>query len=193
MMPKPAIDQLIEQANQAAGRQDWKTAYSILSSAAESADMNPGVCNALGVCLLQLGKPKEAAGWFEKLTRLIPASGEAYCSLGMAYAGCGELALAENAYLKALQSAPDTHAARKGLAVVYLQQSMRYGEGIQILNSLYHSDPQDIETILMLANCYEQGENFSRSKKYFELALEIEPKNDLAKQGLARVKTSIIP
>ena len=181
------VEKLILQANNAADRGNWDKAFEMLSQAADIESSNTGVINGLGVCLLQMGRMKEAVSYFVKLVGFLPESLEAYCSLGMAYAGCGEMALAENVYVKALQLSPNNRTARKGLAIVYLQQSVRFGEGMQILTALVRSDQEDIESVLMLADCYEQGKNNPAAKKLYERALEIQPGNSLAQSGLLRL------
>jgi tetratricopeptide (TPR) repeat protein len=186
-MTKPDINLLIQQANGSAGKGDWEAAYKKLMQAAELEPNHSGVINGLGLCLIQLGRLKEAIKLFEKLVDLVPNSQDAYCSLGLVYEKSGELASAEDAYLKALQINQKSVAPRKGLAVVYLQQSVRYGEGIQILSSLVKSNPDDIEALLMLANCYEQEKNDTAAKKLYDQALKMHPRNKFAKEGLMRV------
>jgi protein O-GlcNAc transferase len=186
-MANKDINSLIHQANNLAGKGDWENAYQKLLQASGFEPNHPGVINGLGMCLMQTGKPKEAASYFEKLVDLVPDPQEAYCSLGMAYARINELALGEDAYLKALQINPKNMVARKGLAVIYLQQAVRFGEGMQILRSLVKAYPDDLEAVLMLANCYEQGKNYSSAKKLYQQALEKQPGNLVAREGLMRV------
>jgi tetratricopeptide (TPR) repeat protein len=178
---------LIQQANNLAVKGDWESAYNKLMQASGFEPNHPGVINGLGMCLMQTGKPKEAINYFEKLVGLVPDPQEAYCSLGIAYASINELALGEEAYLKVLQTNPKNIAALKGLAVIYLQQAVRFGEGIQILRSLVKTYPDDLEAVLMLANCYEQGKNNSAAKKLYQQALEKQPGNLVAREGLMRV------
>jgi tetratricopeptide (TPR) repeat protein len=186
-MAKINIDLLIRQANDYAGKGDWEIAYNTLLQASAMDSNHPGVINGLATCLIQIGKPKEAINLFEKLVNIVPNPQDAYCSLGIAYESIGELASGEEAYLKVLQIDPKNIAARKGLAVIYLQQVVRFGEGIQILKALVKSNSDDLEALLMLANCYEQTRNIPAAKELYEQALKTHPKNKFAKEGLVRV------
>ena len=89
-----------------------------LQRARHLAPGDPGVVNALGLCLLALESPAEAESVFRDLIALVPDFAPAHANLGQALAGSGRLDRASAAYRRALEIDPDQIIALAGLAVI---------------------------------------------------------------------------
>ena len=89
-----------------------------LQRARHLAPGDPGVVNALGLCLLALEAPAEAESVFRDLITLVPDFAPAHANLGQALAASGRLDRAGVAYRRALEIDPDQIIALAGLAVI---------------------------------------------------------------------------
>lgn len=82
------------------------------------APRDPGVLNALGLCLLKLEAATEAEAVFRDLVAIVPDFAPAHANLGQALAASGRLDRSAAAYRRALELDPDQMAALAGLAVI---------------------------------------------------------------------------
>ena len=89
-----------------------------LQRARHIAPRDPGVLNALGLCLLSLEAAAEAEAVFRDLVALVPDFAPAHANLGQALSASGRLDRAEAAYRHALGLDPEQLAALAGLAVI---------------------------------------------------------------------------
>ncbi|MFM1960482.1 MAG: hypothetical protein RL588_1999 [Pseudomonadota bacterium] len=87
-----------------------------LQRARHLAPGDPGVLNALGLCLLNLEAAAEAEAVFRDLIAIVPDFPPAHANLGQALAASGRLDRAGAAYRRALELDPDQMAALAGLA-----------------------------------------------------------------------------
>ena len=82
------------------------------------APRDPGVLNALGLCLLTLEAASEAEAVFRDLVGIVPDFAPAHANLGQALAASGRLDRAAGAYRRALDLDPSQMTALAGLAVI---------------------------------------------------------------------------
>jgi tetratricopeptide (TPR) repeat protein len=186
-MASDDFDTLVNQANLLAGSGNWQVAYGKLVQAEGLQPENPGLLNGIGTCLLQLGRPAEAVKYLKKVNILLPDSPDALHNLGLAYAAMGIFPLAEAAYRDALTLDPDFRMAIRSLAVVCIKQEERIKEGLEMLIALIKDNPEDIETLLILASSYEEGEQYTSAKDLCQYVLNIEPENENALETLERL------
>ncbi|MCI0520735.1 MAG: tetratricopeptide repeat protein [Chloroflexi bacterium] len=186
MTHKKKTENYLAEANAAAQKGDWQRAALLLTQALEGSPQDAGILTGLGTCLIQLGKPLEAAPRFEQAAQLLPDSADAHNNLGVVYALAGRMQAAAQAYERAVALAPDHVQAWKNLAVVYLRQE-RLAEGVQILASLVQSSPQDWEAAYLLGQCYEAGEDADSARAMYQRALQAQPDNEALAQALQRL------
>jgi tetratricopeptide (TPR) repeat protein len=185
-MTNNLLSQQIDQANEAAGNGNWDSALEILLKAQEENPEEIGIINAVGTCLLNLNRASEAIPHFQKVIANSPENSDAYLNPGIAYAMLGDTKSAEEMYRKALELNPDHIMASKSLAALYLNHPDHIAEGLEILINLLRKNPQDIETILTLADQYFQGEDFYSAKQMAEYASTLEPENAIATEILRK-------
>jgi len=138
----------------------------------------------LGVSKLQQNDPASAADHFREVISLNPHSPQAYNNLGVAHALQDQWHEAEQAYQGALDQDPENAQAWKNLAEVFLQQTDRLTEGVQILAALIKKNPQDMEALNMLAACYEEVDDQDSAVLLYEQMLKTEDSNVHAQQRL---------
>lgn len=187
-MQEVSFDTLLSRADKAARDGRWQETFDFLSQAVEIDSDHPGVITGIGTCLIQLGRPQDAVSYFHHAVDLAHESPEAHNNLGVAFSLTSELEAAEIAYLEALSLDPEHAQAWKNLAQLYLQMEDRLQEGIQLLAAVVQANPEDVETLQLLAECYEAGEEFQSAIDLYNQVLHVQPKNDQAKASLSRLK-----
>jgi len=169
------FDRLLMAADRAAQNGDWLQALDRLRSAYEIDPDHPGLINGLGTCLLQLNRPAEAIPWFEAVCKSMPGSPEPASNLGVALVYGGRIEQAELAFRSALEIDAEHRPAWKNLAQILLQKRNGMEEGVQILSALIQSDPSDIEALLLMAGCYEEGGDFTSAAELYRHVLSLQP------------------
>ncbi len=185
-MTPTQVQELLVQANRAAGRGDWRSTYEALKSVNTLDPQNPGVLSGLGRCMIQLGQPEDSIAYFQDAADLAPDSPEAYNNLGVAYSLNGQLEEARLAYLKALDLNTHQPQVWKNLALILLQTG-EWEEGVQFLVAVIQADPGDAEARFMLGQCYEAGEDFESARFLYKEVLNSQPEHEGARQALARL------
>jgi Flp pilus assembly protein TadD len=74
--------------------------------------------NAMGIALMELGKPKDAVDFYKKAVELMPNFPESYNNIGIAYLKMNDLENSEKYFKKALEIQPGFSAARENLKMV---------------------------------------------------------------------------
>jgi tetratricopeptide (TPR) repeat protein len=182
------FEKLIEKADQSAQQGDWQNTITVLKEAEAIHPDHLGVLTGMGTCLIQVNQVGQAIPYFRKVTDLAPDSAEAYNNLGVAYVFEGKFQDAEQAYKAAITVNPDHLPAWKNLANLYLQQPENITEGVKILASIVKGHPEDIVALMLLAECYEAGEEIESSITLYKKVLTIDPENQLAKSKLDQYK-----
>lgn len=185
-MEEPFED-YIYQANQAAMQGSWDKTLEFLLLAQAIQPDNIELLNAIGGTYLQLGNVGEAVSMFARIVELTPDSSAAHHNLAAVYRLWGRWAEAERSYRQTLQLNSEDRTAWKGLSYVCLQQGNAI-EGVEILAALVKSDPLDAEAMVMLAECYEEGDDNESARLLYEKALSVEPTNEIARSGLERTE-----
>ncbi|MBN2557071.1 MAG: tetratricopeptide repeat protein [Anaerolineales bacterium] len=182
------FDRLLMTADHAAQNGDWQQALDRLQSAYEIKPDHPGIINGLGTCLLQLDRPAEAIPWFEAVCKSMPDSPEPASNLGVALVYGGLIEDAELAFRSALEVDAEHRPAWKNLAQILLQKKDGMEEGVKILSALIQSDSSDIESLLLMAGCYEEGGDFTSAAEIYRHILSLQPGLPQASAALQRLE-----
>jgi len=183
------FEQLLLMADQSAASGNWEAALKPLLAAYEMDPTHVGIINGLGACFLQLDRVEEAIPWFLQVCDLSPDSPEAFGNLGVAYAFQGNLPEAERAFRTSIDVDTEHRPSWMNLSQILLQQDDRLMEGVEILAALVRADPNDVEAILLLAHCYEEGGDPSSACELYEHILSIDPRHSAAVDGLKRLRS----
>jgi tetratricopeptide (TPR) repeat protein len=165
-------------------KEEWQKALDELRLAEIEFPNTPAVLTALGDCQIHLNKPESALEYFKKVTEMESSSVEAFNNLGVAYMFAQDFSKAEEAYLHALQFIPDHAQTLKNLAFLYYQQEDRLGDAATILAGLVRSHPADCESLFLMGQCYEIGEDPVSAKLCYERILVYQPDSVEAKEAL---------
>ena len=188
-----AIEQfeaLLAEADNYVRQGEWQKTFDTLTAALAHQPDHAGTYSGLGTCLIQMGQLEEALEYFQKTVSLAPESAEAHNNYGVALSLAGHLQEAEAAYQEAIAQDSDHVPAWKNLAQLYLQQDDRMAEGVQILAAVVQSHPEEVDALLVLASCYEFGEDPDSALELYQRVAEVEPENLHAKEAIARLQPS---
>ena len=181
------FDELISQANQTAREGDWNGTLQFLLKADELLHDQVEILSAIGGTLVQLNRVEDALPYYQRVQFLSPESPQGILNLANALSLLERWAEAEQLYRDGIKFAEEDHQLWIGLARACLNQD-KVQEGVEILAAMVASGENDIEAILMLAECYEEGSQFESANFLFQKVLKLDPKNELAQQGLKRVE-----
>jgi len=192
MNAEPAFDTLLAEADVLAQTSQWAAALECLTQAHALQPQHTGTVTGLGACLLRLDQPLQARPYFQRAAELAPTQPEAFNNLGVACALGGDWPAAEAAYNQALALHPDHQPAWRNLAQLRLQQG-QWGEGVSILAAVVQAHPDDAEALLLLAGCYEQGEQPDSARYLYQRVLALDPLNPAATAALGRLAPAAPP
>ena len=139
---------------------------------------------ALGTTQLTLLKFKEAKAAFQQTINLDPKHPLAFGSLAALYRGEGALEDAVALYKKQLEITPDSESARSGLAITYSLA----GENTlatQELGKQFANTPRDFLLFTQLGYLAANRKDYTRSRAWAELALNLAPSYAWARIVLA--------
>ncbi|MBI4929105.1 MAG: tetratricopeptide repeat protein, partial [Anaerolineae bacterium] len=121
-----------------------------------------------------------------------PVAERAQQQLEMAYQhfAQGAVDTAETCLESALMWIPGLLEARKSLAHLYLQTG-RYEKAVRAFLDVLDDNPQDIDTLLMMAGMYLQAGEPEQAARYAQSAYAIDPENETVQQLLTALLPSV--
>jgi tetratricopeptide (TPR) repeat protein len=102
---------------------DAESALTLLTRARMLSPHNVDVLNALGICLVQLGRPREALPLFDAALRIAPGTAMLRFNKALAYERLGELDLTRRELESVLTLMPNHHEALAWLATLASQRN----------------------------------------------------------------------
>lgn len=142
----------------------------------------------LGLAYYGLHQIPQAITVFQTLAREHPDLDLVQFFLGNCYQTTGDFEKAELHYKRAIELNPQKASSYAALAQLLRKQSQdRAEEALTYLEKALLLDPQDIQSKLELAFCYEKKLNYSRAQSLLEEVVQQQPELVPAHVGLARV------
>ncbi len=129
--------------------------------------------------LVAKNKIGEAAEIFRQITEQEPPSSDVYYNLGLCYCKLQQRSQAIDALVKAVELDPRNPTKAKALVRLLVEEGM-YEEGIRLLASILRYAPDDVETVLSLAQLYEQAGRGNDACVFYERVLTLDPENEEA-------------
>jgi len=129
-------------------------------------------------------RPDAARERIEKQVAAAPQSGALRLLLGSVYDTQGKAALAEAAYLKALELEPRLVGAYLALSQRYAD-SGKHDQALAKLHDALKVDPNNIAVLVRSAGLYETKGDIAKAKEAYEKAVALNPRSALAANNLA--------
>lgn len=142
-----------------------------------------------GRLLKKIGQDNHALAEYRVAVANGPLNATARLYLGQEFADRGRNSEAEAELRESIRLAPSL-PAQQTLAKALLRTG-REAEAITMLEKMAAEFPDDNATHLNLASLYEGARRFPEAAKQYRLALEIEPENNQAREGLARLASKL--
>ena len=162
------------------------------ASLKQSVDLDPNSAsthNALGVVLLDLRKPTEAEGEFQKAVELDPSYAEAVHNLGLAYAEQGRYEQAIAAYRKALSmpiyATPDVGYYNLGRAYAQIK---KYPEAEEALRTAIQLQPTLGPAYYQLGVVLASTGKLEDAKAAFRKARDLDPGSPFGQAAVEALK-----
>ena len=114
----------------------------------------------------------------------VPDSGSLQDLLGRIYALRGEVALAEAAFLKALELEPNLVRTYLAIGQLYAD-SRKYDQSLAKLNAALRMNPKNLVALLLSGVVYERRGEISRAQEAYDKALAIDSRSAPAANNLA--------
>jgi tetratricopeptide (TPR) repeat protein len=127
--------------------------------------------------LFEAGNPAGAISAMERLLQSYPEFAQAHFDLGALYFERGDKEAALEHYRESAKLAPDNMTYLKSLGDYFYTELGNTGEAMKLYHQVVETNPQDVETLLILGNLAVVENNFDAAKDFFQRVLDIEPWN----------------
>ena len=123
----------------------------------------------------------EAFSVFNRLVRIDPNDGQAYNQIGVLFKLKEDFEAAKASFALAIQKDPTLLDAQRNYGDILIETA-DYENGIRVFHKILENHPDDIPSLIYMANLCVEAERFSEAERSLQLVLEMEPHNDLANQ-----------
>jgi glycosyltransferase involved in cell wall biosynthesis/Flp pilus assembly protein TadD len=186
------INKLLATADAAFAEQRFADAKAALQEALRVSPKSPEILNALGSVLFRLGEFRESCAVFGRLAEMTPTDAATWVQLAMAHEKLGAPDQFEAALVRALELDPK-HRTALQLFADHLVQKDQLTEASKAYLNLLNSSPDDIRTLLALGACFYRMADTACARMIYERVLQIQPANDVAKEGLEIIRQGLRP
>ncbi|MCF7800539.1 MAG: glycosyltransferase [Candidatus Marinimicrobia bacterium] len=135
----------------------------------------------LAICARNLDHSEEALRLLHKILKFNPADAAAYNQSGIIVAETGDLEKAHVLISHAIDLEPTFIDARRNLAEIQLLQE-DYTGGVQTYISILDRNPDDIPSLLRMAQLHEEAGNKDEAVSWSEKVLALDPENPSARE-----------
>lgn len=151
---------------------------------------HPEATHFLGVCLVQCGRRDEGMPLLARAAQLAPDNALYRQNYGLLLAEAGELAAAEEQFLKILRANPASAAAHNYLGMTR-QRLGRFDEAIAAYREALRLAPRDAGAANNLGFCLFERGDFEGAAEWLRLSLAAAPGNAMAHSNLGNVLRAV--
>ena len=144
----------------------------------------------LGVALIALDRPDEAAAHLRTALEMNPALPEAHYQLARGAEQTGQFAEAERQYAETLRLAPDHLAAHRNLGLL-LARSEQLAPAAEQFRAVIRLAPADVDAHANLGNVYLLQGQAREAVRCYEEALRLRPDDDSLRENLRQARESL--
>ena len=133
----------------------------------------------------------KALEYINELLRINPNHSEAWNQFGLIMVDKGNLADAKKGFITSIEKNPGSVEVQRNLAELYLLEG-DFELGVQAYLSILKNYPDDVPTLLRMAELNAEADNKELASEWANLVLNIEPDNSLAVQHVLKHDLSLI-
>ena len=123
----------------------------------------------------------KALEYVNELLKLNPNHSEALNQFGLIMVEQEKLSDARNAFISAIEIAPGFVEVQRNLAELYILEE-DYETGVQTYLRILKSHPEDIPSLLRMAELNREANNTNEASEWAKMVLDLEPENPYANQ-----------
>jgi tetratricopeptide (TPR) repeat protein len=142
---------------------------------------------ALGECLLNSNRAREARDTFETATQINPNQAAIWMSLGKAALQLNDLRRAELALKRSISLEPASSEANLLIGYVRLRQN-KYGEALASFRKASALDPNDTVSLCMIGYVLEKSGKSREALGFYAQALKLKPHDEMATRLMADIQ-----
>ena len=135
----------------------------------------------LVLCNRNFGNKIMAMEYIKHLLQVNSNHAEALNQFGLILVEDSNFTDAKNALVSAIENAPDFIEAQRNLAELYILEE-DFNTGIQAYLTILKNHPEDIPSLLRMAELNREADNTKEASEWAKLVLKLEPENPLASQ-----------
>jgi tetratricopeptide (TPR) repeat protein len=169
-----------------------KEAARVLAPYAKRAEPDPDVLTARGMALAALGETKAALATFEQARSISPGNSMNLVNIGTTHLMSGDLVHAREAFLAAIDIAPDFARAHNNLGVIAAREG-RLEEAVARWRRALALDPRDFQTLFNLATILRRQGKDPEARLLLERYVTVAPPSEAKDVAAARAWLSMDP
>jgi tetratricopeptide (TPR) repeat protein len=162
---------------------DYEAAIKGIEAKLKADPRNASAWSRLGIAQQGSGNLPEAIKAYRRAAELSPKTARLWNQLAAALSQANQLDDAAVAYSRALQVSPQDNTALRGRGFTYLVQE-KYALAIRDLQAAAQVDPSNVDTMVYLGQARLNNGQINEAKVAFEKAVELDPSNADALEGL---------
>jgi len=165
-------------------RKDYAGACGFLERAIEAGDRSEQTLYQTANACRGAQRREKAFKYLEQLVELNPGHVRGTIRLGEAHLGRKEFERARELFARALEVESHNLYALRGLGAA-LRGKRDYRAAILVYEELLRLEPGDHRVIVRLAEAYAHEGDAANARRAYQLALQVDPENIYARDGLA--------
>ena len=134
-----------------------------------------------GTVLMNQTNYDEALLIYNRLVGIDPNDAQAYNQIGVLFKLKEDFEAAKASFALAIQKDPTLLDAQRNYGDILIETA-DYENGIRVFYKILENHPDDIPSLIYMANLCVEAERFSGAERYLQLVLAMDPHNDLANQ-----------
>ncbi|MEI6532788.1 MAG: tetratricopeptide repeat protein [Candidatus Roizmanbacteria bacterium] len=165
---------------------DWRNEDTLYIATAFTAPEDPKSFNNMGDVYSRHGEYEKAIEAFKHATEILPNYADAYHNMANNYQRINRKEEAMKYYLEAMKYNPNIPQTHENLSVLYFEKKDYQNAELHAKQAITLSQKSD-QAFTVLGLMLVQNKNIDEAKKYFSVALQINPQNNIAQEMLKKL------
>jgi GT2 family glycosyltransferase/predicted Zn-dependent protease len=182
--------ELVKRASAALSRGEIEPALQMFNHVVSEDPLNNDAVLGLSIAQQMTGEADKALATIRRILNRDNSNPDAFNQAGLLLNEMGDPEAAKDMYIAAIQAKPDFVDAQRNYGMVLIEQE-DFENGVQVLNKIIENHPEDVATLIFMAQLFMEAERPEEAQKYLEKAIAADPAHPLVQQlaGSANVES----